>query len=445
MKILLFYDNFVRDFRGLLLLRGILEQLGNKCYLRPLWDNAVEHIKSINPDTVVMGQVGEYSTSRIGLFCYDNGINLVLNTSEFSDPSERISIFFLVNQEYFNSDVIDLQVIPNSTFYDYVMNNDEIRNKEKYKFIGVPRLDLNINPEFNSLEVPYLRKKYGINRNQKVFLYMSSFIFDESGGQVDPENYDVFNPEKWLEYEMKEKAELKRILTELISKLDDMNALLLIKKHPWDKSEYFEENFKSKNVIIVDSFEQSVSLISLCDYLLHAQSTTAVEAWIQNKKTISIQPFLDGDKDELKYHMKDEVIVRNFNDLIKAINKYPDNNTIARAQNIFQPYLDGKATIRLAKEINKLTPKNNKVIFMKTRKYNIIGMIKKFRRLFLLPIAIIKRINVKTMDKDNTKKHIDKNTYGYLLQLYEKQRPYVEKLYEKHIQEYIRENIKLIE
>jgi surface carbohydrate biosynthesis protein len=398
----------------------------------PLWASAITQIKNINPDTVVMGQITEYSTSRIGLFCYENGINLVLNASEVFYSLKELYILFSVNHEYFNSDIIDLQVIPNSICQNYVMNNDEIKNKEKYKRIGVPRFDLNINMEFNSLEVPYLRKKYGINRNQRVFLYMSSFIYDEFGGQVDPENYDIVDPNKRLEKDRKEKAELKKILTKLISKLDDMNALLLIKKHPWDKSEYFEENYQSKNVIIIDSFEQSAAVISICDYLLHAQSTTAVEAWIQNKKTISIQPFFGSNDDNLNHHMKYEIIVRNIDELIKVIEEYADNNTVSRARKILQP-LDGKATIRLAREINKLKPKENKIIFMKPRNYNIVSMIKKINSLFHLPIR--KTVNNKTIDKD---------TYGYLLRLYEKQRPFVEKLYEKHIQEYIKENIQLI-
>ena len=41
LHIILFYDNFCRDYRGLLLLSEILKTKGHKVWLHALWNNAM--------------------------------------------------------------------------------------------------------------------------------------------------------------------------------------------------------------------------------------------------------------------------------------------------------------------------------------------------------------------------------------------------------------------
>jgi len=151
MKIILFYDNFVRDYRGLLLLSALLRENGHKVWLNALWNNSIEFIKQKNPDLVVMGQIGEYTTSLIGDFIYKNNVILIINTSESVSYMDKLDIFFRFNFKEFNERYITLQVVPSRDLYDFVMRSN-IREKNKYKFIGFPRMDLSVDQHFHAAE-----------------------------------------------------------------------------------------------------------------------------------------------------------------------------------------------------------------------------------------------------------------------------------------------------
>jgi surface carbohydrate biosynthesis protein len=423
-KILVFYDNFVRDYRGLLLLTEILKKLKNKTYLEPLWNDAIEKIKQISPDTVVMGQVGEYSTSKIGAFCHKHGINLVINTTEMVNHKKKIKNFFSYNFSELNSEIIDLQIVPNSKLNIFVEQEIPKEHKKKYSFLGFPRFDLSIEKNFRYLEVENIRKKYGIKKNQKVFLFVSSFIFDEEGGQVSVENKNKINEKEIFLKEIAIKKKQIEILKKLVSSFGTKNSSLIIKKHPWDKSKFFEETFNNDNCIVLEKNEYIVPIIELSDFVIHAESTVAIEAWIQNKKTISFLPEFDGNREKLMLHMKNELIVKNYDELKKAIENYPSNNSKKIFLKNFFPTLDGKTTIRFAKKIDLPTPKKNQIKFKKSIKEKIKQTKWKFFKLF--------------------KKK--KNYSGYVKHFreIEKNKREITKIYLPAIKKYLKENESLV-
>lgn len=429
MKILLFYDNFIRDYRSLLLLSEILKKFKHKTFLCPLWQNAIAKIKEINPHVVLMGQVGEFTTAEIGKFCHDHNINLAINTSEMVDYANVIQKFFSLNFKQSNCDLIDLQTIPNSCLYQTATNNTPSHHLHKYKQIGFPRFDLSSNKELQTIETKQIQKKYNIDQEKTVFLYVSSFIYDKEGGQISAENEDVLDAKKLIEYEQRLKHHHVNMLKKLIKNYLSNDKILLIKKHPWDKSDYFEKTFQDKACIILDNNEYIAPILSLTDFVLHSESTVALEAWVQKKKTIAILPHFTGDKSKLKNHMKHETIAINYKELINNIENYPSKQDGATYLQTFTPFLDGKATIRLAKEIDRLSPKPSQTIFKKSLRQNL-GYLK-----WQLKELLTKPFTVKPQPQLS----------GYALHLYnmEKNKKEIQKMYLPVIKKYIKKNVDL--
>ena len=361
-RILLFYDNLIRDYRGLLLLSQILRAMGHATWLRPLWDRATEAIEEISPNTVVMGQIGEYSTSQIGYFVQQHNINLVLNSSEMAIRPGYMDRFFRCNFKEYNDQIVDLQVLMCHDLNNYLMAQPDIRKKEKFKFLGCPRMDLSVETSLIRNETEQLRRACGLDRCGRVFLYVSSFQFDDAGGQIDAENRLDMEGARLKAEEAHQKRQHKRILEEFLHSTVGRRNLLLIKKHPWDKSAYYEDSFRHPNCLIVDNFWYIAPLIAVSEAILHVRSTVAVEGWIQGKKTISILPDYDGNRDNLFNHMQHEPVVTDHDELVSVIEDYPAGVGALSLEN-FQPYVDGKATIRLAREIDRLASKPDRVRF----------------------------------------------------------------------------------
>ena len=362
MRFVLFYDNLIRDYRGLLFLQTILNRMGHHTWLAPLWRDPLDTIREYNPDTVVMGQAGEETTSGIARFVRDNRINLVLNTTENVCYEHRREYFFKVNFREWNDSVIDLQVIISRDFNRYIQDHISIKDKSKYKFIGCPRFDLSVNPELCIQETESLKNKYQTHRFNRKLLYISSFIFDESGGQASEENYDYINVPLRFKREMTQKRQHHEIITQLLLLLKKNNDVLLIKRHPWDKSRFYQDYYCHENIILIDNFDYISPLLQISDVVLHTESTVAVEGWIQGKKTISILPDFDGDRSKLKNHMQYEPVATDFDSLYLLIEDYPWENTAKSLEN-YKPYTDGKATIRLARLLDELPSKSEKTRF----------------------------------------------------------------------------------
>lgn len=452
MRILLFYDNFIRDYVGLLLLSEILKKYGHKVFIKPLWDHAINKINKLDPDIVVMGQIGEYSTCKIGDYVKLKQINLVLNSTESVGTNESMENFYKRNFKESNEKFIDFQVIVNRREYNYILNNKDFTEKEKYKWIGFPRYDFHLNESLKNVEKTLMEKKYNLNQYNLKYSYISSFIYDGSGEQVSPENLDSKDQPFREKLDILERRFTEEILFKLVETFNDTNDVLMIKKHPWEKCQTWEEKIKgNKNIIILENTERINSVLSVTDYMMHLRSTTAIDAWCWGVKTISLFPNNEQSNKFYFDHLKYEVIVSDFCDLLKVIDNYPDPIPgLKYLEKYYKPFLDDKATIRLAKEINKLKPKAEKILISTTvstkKEINKLQPTKRNRTLLLnkikgtirQAISNVKRVlNTQKFDLSN----INKNSYQYNFMLWETKKKEVERLYKPVIKRYIKENI----
>ncbi len=422
MRFLLFYDNLIRDYRGLLLLKALLEKKGAQVYLRPLWHRATEAIDYLIPDTVVMGQVGEYSTSLIGLHCHRQGVNLAINSTENVYTFDKLEVFFKVNYKEFNSDIIDLQVVASKDLEQFVLTTPGITHKNKYKHLGFPRLDLSVFEPLRLAEVDYLKNKYRLARYAKTYLFISSFIYDEEGGQVDQQNYADLSPTAELARERRLKAAYSDIFKKLIADIVSPDSVLLLKKHPWDKSDYLQTEFGGQNCIILEEDDYVAPLIQLSDYIIHTQSTAAIEAWIQGKPTIAILPDFTGDRSALYNHMQHEVIVTNYDELKTTLANYPVPGPFKSGLKAYTRSLDGKSTARLADALIKIGPRKIKVGLWKFiwRYPQKLYRLAKTARVFILRYG--KR---------------DSRNYNHHFKRWEKKKPLINALYREPIKTYL--------
>src|SRR5438094_3897620 len=109
MRILIVYQNFVRDFRGSLLLQYALEALGHQVWLRAHWNEDLSFAKVKAVDVIVACQVAEESQAYVARFTSEKGVHLVINPSEQNSTGEGFEAFITYDCNKLNDTVISLQ------------------------------------------------------------------------------------------------------------------------------------------------------------------------------------------------------------------------------------------------------------------------------------------------------------------------------------------------
>lgn len=339
------------------MLKCLLVSKGHKVWMRGTWNDPVSFARLLDIDVLVGGQIAESATHFVGKFAKENKIRFVLNTTEPLGMPKNFEMFVTYNTTELNDEIIDLQTIAARDIYKFIMEHAGVKhqNKIKYKFLGFPRLDLTTNMSLRNLESPGFKKRNNLEGKRRVFLFISSLLMDSAFEGVPQKDLD-----RWNYSEIKKRTKdilllTQEVLTRLITEILDDDDILLIKKHPWDCSNFFKETFESKKCKVLGSSEYILPCIVNSDFVLHTFSTSAVEAWILGKKTISILP--SEYKESAFYnHMLNELTVSSFDELRTLVEEYPSENPSIKSLEIFSPNLDGKATVRLAEEISKLKP-----------------------------------------------------------------------------------------
>src|SRR5215510_1634286 len=358
-KILISYHNFVRDYRGSLLLKYALEALGHRVWLRPHWDEDVRFATVREVDVVLACQIAEESTSYIGKFTSAHGVHLVINSSEQVAAPEVFESLVTYDRTQLNDSVISLQVIASRELKDFIDQHPNIRHKEKYNLLGFPRLDLSLDPVLRDIETASMEQRYGLTGFKKRLLYVSSLLFEETFTDVGRRDMETWKYDALIETNHALRRFHEPILEGLLEQYLGADGVLLIKKHPWDMSDHFERRFKRPNVRILDHSEYIVPSLACADAVIHSFSTSALEAWILGKPTISLLPAEDRARLSLN-HMRDEVFASSLADTLACLEAYPRTDLANSVDRILGTFGDGKATIRLAKEIHKLQPKPEK-------------------------------------------------------------------------------------
>src|SRR5215510_3382500 len=359
-KILITYHNFVRDYRGSLLLKYALEALGHRVWLRPHWDEDVRFATIKQVDSVVLsGQIAEESTSYIGKFTSAHGVHLVINSSEQVAAPEMFESLVAYDRTQLNDSVISLQAIASRELKEFIDRHPNIHQQAKYRLLGFPRLDLALDPALRDIETGPMERRYGLTGFKKRLLYVSSLLFEETFTDVGRRDMETWKYDDLIETNHTLRRFHEPILDGLLEQYLGADGVLLIKKHPWDMSDHFERRFKHPNVRILDHSEYIVPSLACADAVIHSFSTSALEAWILGKPTISLLPAEDRAKLSLN-HMADEVFASSLPDTLAYLEAYPRTDLINSVDRFLGTFRDGKATIRLAKEIHKLQPKPEK-------------------------------------------------------------------------------------
>lgn len=354
MRILITYHNFVRDFRGSLLLAKVLRSKGHKAYVWPHWNRDTYYAEIFNADVIVVPQVSEHSVAYIADFCKQTGRLLVINSSEQFTSNERANIFLRYDCNRWNCEVAALQNIACKPVWDAMLNNNEIQSKSIYKYIGLPRFDIALNSQLRRAESSYLRRKYGVkHKTGKFILYLSSFLFAETFVGVPPEDMDAYDYRSLISKNELLWAETHSILREYISNHLSGGDRLFVKKHPWDISSKIEDSLAGLPVIFLDPREYVVPCMDIADIVLHSFSTSAIEAWAMHKHTVSIGRREDYDSYGLP-HLDVELFAESAEHLHDAINADHDSERQVFLADYLGDWLDGKSTLRMANEIIRL-------------------------------------------------------------------------------------------
>jgi surface carbohydrate biosynthesis protein len=359
-KILITYHNFVRDYRGSLLLKYVLDALGHRVWLRPHWDEDVRFATIKQVDVVVLsGQIAEESTSYIARFTAAHGVHLVINSSEQVAAPDLFESLIAYDRTQLNDSVISLQSIASPELKDFIDRHPNIRQKEKYKLLGFPRLDLSLDSTLRHIETAPMEQRYGLASFKKRLLYVSSLLFEEAFTDVGPRDMATWKYDELIESNHSLRRFHEPILESLLEEYLGTDGVLLIKKHPWDMSDRFERRFRHPNVRILGHSEYIVPSLACADAVIHSFSTSALEAWILGKPTISLLPAEARARLSLN-HMTDEVFASSLADTLAYLEAYPRTDLVKSVDRILGTLGDGKATIRLAKEIHKLQRKLEK-------------------------------------------------------------------------------------
>ncbi len=340
-------------------MKSALEALGHRVWLRPHWNDELAFATTKEVDVVVGCQIAEESTAYIARFTQENGVHLVINTSEQLTTPDKFEAFLTFDRHQLNESVISLQALAFKEIKDYVEQHPGIKDKLKYKLVGFPRFDISTDPGLRAVECRYLEKRYDLIPGQRRVLFLSSLMFEETFCDIGPGDMERFQYAKILERNYRLRDFMEPILDELIAKYLGPDGVLLIKRHPWDMSPYYEKRYRHPQVRLLEHGEYVVPCIGVADCVLHSFSTSAVEAWIMGKPTVSLMPS-DMRKELTLIHMRDEPNASSFRELTDILASYPTPAMLETARRVLGAEGDGKATIRLAREIHKLKPKRDK-------------------------------------------------------------------------------------
>jgi surface carbohydrate biosynthesis protein len=358
-KVLIDYHNFVRDFRGSLLLQYALEALGHQVWVRPHWDDDVFFATVKAVDVVVACQIAEASTAYIAKYTSENDVHLVINSSEHFANRDWFESFVTYDCTKLSDSVISLQVVANPEVKQFIDEHPGVQHKDKCRLLGFPRLDISLDPTLRNVETHGIERRYGLGRFKRRFLYLSSLLFEETFSDVPKDDMEKWAYHKTIENNHAVRRFHEPILEGLLARYLGPDDVLLIKKHPWDMSDYFERRFKHPNVRVLNHWEYIVPCLTCADAVIHSFSTSAIEAWILDKPTISLLPAADREKLTLN-HMRDEVFADSLEEVVANLECYPRVGLSTSIQQLLGTYADGKSTIRLAKEIHALKPKRHK-------------------------------------------------------------------------------------
>jgi surface carbohydrate biosynthesis protein len=368
MNIVISYHNFIRDYRGSLLLKYALERLGHSAWITPHWYDETYACRLHNADVVIACQISENSVASIADFAEQNGIHVVINSSEAFAAEGTEKLFVDYRGTGSNSEMISLQNIPCTRVWQYIHRNNTIFDSSKYFFESLCRFDISVRPELRNIETCQLKTNYKLHKNNFTAIYLSSFCYPETYADVPAVDINTFGYKTILDDSIRLSNYVLPILREVSQKIVSSGGVFLIKKHPWDLSSHIEDFLGAENVRILRSDEYIVPSLQLADIVLHSFSTAAIEAWLLGKSTCSIMPS-DHGRAYLEPHLQFDSNATTFSEVLECIRKTKESPRIPDVHSFLNNKADGFSTVRFAMEISKLKPlRSSKLQIPKSRR-----------------------------------------------------------------------------
>ncbi len=369
-RILLFVVKKQRDLFIDLILRYWLEKLGYEVIMRSLDDMPENSILELLPDAIIWGAKTTLYQMHLARFAADRNIVSIvrreesLSYNEWNIYNSTIKSWFIGLSDY--SPFADLELTFSEEFAEIISTHGHMP-REKCKAVGAMCMDpyFITNLDRISPSKEDFCKMLGISPNKKIMLFASRWSLadrDPSGAIPEAISSPIQRTDSLpdvnravnLEKEHR-KLWLEGIRQLYNNKGDDWD--FIIKVHPGEKCEAYEKFFQ-ENKMCVPVFVEGymAEILNNIDLLIHAGSTTAIEAHLRNIPSISFCPT------ETKFSPigKLSPVAMNFrelNILISNVRLGHSNANIEvalKAINSFYGRLDGNACQRSAHLIDQL-------------------------------------------------------------------------------------------
>lgn len=369
-RILLFVVKKQRDLFIDLMLCYWLETLGYEVIMRSLDDVPENSVLELLPNAIIWGARTTLYQMHLSRLAADRNIISIVRREEslsfqhFDTYNQTLKSWIFGHWDY--SPLTDLELV-SSEEYSEIIGTYGHMPRESCKSIGGMSMDPYFIP---NLEQGFPGKeefcqRLGLSSSKKIMLFASRWCYaDRDPGTAIPEaisqpgqradsvpgvknilNVDRAGRKLWLEG-----------ITQLFKKRgDDWNFIL--KVHPGEKSDTYINYFQENNMhipVILEGY--MVELFKYVDLLIHAGSTTAIEAHLKNIPSISFC----NDDPEIHPLVKLSPVatgIEKLNSLISDIELGHSNaNTdiIMQLENEFYGKIDGKACRKASKFIDQL-------------------------------------------------------------------------------------------
>ncbi|WP_373077089.1 BFO_1060 family glycosyltransferase [Fusobacterium varium] len=355
------------------ILEPVLVYLEKKYKLQIIRASILEGVKLIllkKPKMLLLpNNIGSPEHFRISKFASKLKIKIVTLDSEGDYQEHAVESFFWG----WNKDqkiYFDLKLLWSERAKKMIQNN--IKN------IDMKKIDISGGTGFDRYKLLKFKIKdeigREINKKLKKVILVSGWGFDLFYSKNFSEKKVPLSEEyiKNKNFYINSRIKLNKILKETIEKNKEITFILKI--HPMvfeiNKTE-FEDLDKYENVVFIKNEIEISDLLNIADIIFAFESTTCLEGWLLNKKTILINPC--GDKFARSIISNGSPKCKNYEEVQKYINEYYLTGNIEefeRLENVRKDiikdvigYDDGKNYIRAGERIIEiLNKKNNKKI-----------------------------------------------------------------------------------
>ncbi len=363
-KILLFVTHGLRDLRGLIQLKILLESYGAAVRIVSFGRDASLNFFTYFPDLIVVPSIEEEFTQELTRICHEVGSKVVELKSEGVVTSEEVGR--LLGAAYAGNNHVDLHLVWGAGMKDILLNYSS--NPINIKVCGNPRFDVYRSP-LNKM-IPSRKKllgELGIPPNAKVVLYATNFNYADM--EPVPASFPEVPPSEFhkVKFVFKLNRDMRKKSMSYIKRLARKNpeTYFVLKRHPFENPQSYRKIIHEMglpNVLLVEREMELYEILPHIDALIHWNSTASIEAWLCDKPTLHLEIIKSPVYSEI---VAGSNIIHNFDELADDLTYYLAGGKIPKRllserSRILKKWffkVDGESTNRCAKEIMKIMPK----------------------------------------------------------------------------------------